>query len=270
MIYWPAKAPGEVEDFAFDFAAGGVLQGGETISSQTVTATGATVSNVAQAAGKVTFSLAGGASGVPAIITCSITTNAVPARTYVETAILPIGEEPVSLDMAKRQTRTEGTTDSDDYLLDLIQSAREYVAKYCGIAILPTAVAMTFDRFEDLKALTKAPIQSITSIQYYDANGIQQTLAGTVYETVNVASDPLRPAIRLAYNQSWPAARSASDVITVNAVVGYSVVPRPIIRAILMLVSQWYDLRSPVAVDMRGVPAEIPNAVTAMLANFRR
>jgi hypothetical protein len=45
--------------------------------------------------------------------------------------------------MAKRQVRAEGTTADDDYLLELIQSAREHVEAYCGIRIAPAAVGMT-------------------------------------------------------------------------------------------------------------------------------
>jgi uncharacterized phiE125 gp8 family phage protein len=268
MIYWPAKAPGANLSYKLDFS--GALGTGVSITGVSVAATGVTVVGTpTHDATSVTVEIEDGTLGTPGIIVCTITTDDPTSPTDVETAILPIGEEPVTLDMAKRQCRLVGTTDKDDLLLELIPAAREHVERYCGIRVVPAALAMTFDHFSDLESLSRAPVQSITSIQYYDANGVQQTLDPSVYEFVNTSADELRPAIRLAYNQQWPPIRAASDVITVSAVVGYTAVPRPIIRAILLLISHWLDSPA-VAFDMRGTPAEMPHAVDALLANHRR
>jgi hypothetical protein len=43
----------------------------------------------------------------------------------------------------------------------------------------------------------------------------------------------------------------------------------PLIRVIQFLVALWFDERNPVAVDVRGVPTELPHTVEALLANFR-
>jgi uncharacterized phiE125 gp8 family phage protein len=266
MIYWPPKAPGEVEDFDFDFTA--LLEAGETLASRTVTATGVTKDSDALASPKVLAWLSGGTLGTPGVVTCSVTTSL--ARTYAETGILPIGEEPINLDMAKRQCRAEGSTADDDYFLDLIQSARQHSEAYCAIRIAPAAVQMSFATWCDLERLTQAPVQSIVDVRYLDAAGVEQVLDPSIYEFVEVAKDPLRPLIRSAYGKSWPSVRNAVDAIRVNAVVGYTVVPKPVIRAMLLLIGQWFDIRVPVQVDARGAPAEIPNAVSALLANYRR
>lgn len=267
MIYWSAKAPGEVEDFAFDFS--GVLQTGETIASQDLAADGVTIDNNAVSGAQVLAWISGGTLGTPATVTCTVTTSA--NRTYAETAILPIGEEPINLDMAKRQLRAEGTTDDDDYILELIQSAREHVEQYCGIRVAPAAVGMAFWSFDELASLNQAPVQSIVDVRYLDTSSVEQILDASTYEFGNVAADVLRPRIRLAFSKTWPPTRQGvDDAVRVNATVGYTAAPRPVIRAMLMLISQWFDQRLPVAVDMRGVPAEIPNSVAALLANFRR
>lgn len=267
MIYWPAKPPGAVEDYEFDFSA--LLQAGETISTQSVTATGVNKDSAAPNSDgtAVQVWLSGGTLGTPGVVTCTITTSS--SRTYVETAILPIGEEPVTLAMAKAQLRYEEEDVEDSMILELIQSAREHVEKYTGTALVPAAVTMTFDTFESMDRLTRAPIQSITSVQYLDANGVQQTLDPSVYEFAIVAADPLRPRIRLAFNQQWPPIRATDDAVTVSAVVGYSVVPKPLIRAVLMFVGLWFDERNPVAVDVRGTPTELPHTMEALLANYR-
>lgn len=266
MIYWPPKAAGEVQDFVFDFS--GVLQEGESLADAQVTENGATVDASSFQAGLVTCWLSGGSTGTPAIVTCTVTTDSAPARTYSETAIVPIGEEPVSLPMAKQQVRGDGTTADDDYLLGLIQTAREHVETYCGIRIMPAAVEMSFRSFCELDRLTVAPLQSIVELRYLDTSGVEQVLDAAVYETVNVDADPLRPRIRRAYGQTWPSIRCVEDAVRVSAVVGYTVVPRPIIQAMLLLIDQWYDNRAPISVG--GSINELPNSVTALLSNYRR
>jgi uncharacterized phiE125 gp8 family phage protein len=263
MIYWPAKAPGAILDFTFDFSQ--FLQDGETVSGKTVTASGAIVNSSAIIGGnQVQVWLSAGVLGTPGVVSCSITTSQ--ARTDAETGIVPIGEEPVSLDMAKRQVRAEGTTADDAYLLELIQSAREHVEAYCGIRVAPAAVRMTFASFDALERLAQAPVQSIVDVRYLDTAGVEQVLDPAAYELVEVDADPLRPRLRLAFNQSWPAIRSAEDAVRVNAVVGYTVVPKPVIRAMLLLIGQWFDNGGVAS----GQVQELPHAVTALLSNFRR
>jgi uncharacterized phiE125 gp8 family phage protein len=266
MIYWPPKAPGEVEDFEFNFTD--ALEEGETLLTKDVVAIGVTKDSDDLESPAALVWISGGTLGTPGIVTCTVTTSL--NRTYYETAILPIGEEPVSLVMAKRQLRREDTVDDDEYILELIQAAREHVENYCSIRLMPVAVQMTFGSFDELQRLSQAPVQSIVDVRYLDTSGVEQVLDPSTYEFGIVEADELRPRIRLAFGKSWPATRLVDDAVRVNAVVGYVAVPRPIIRAMLMLITQWFNIRLPVQVDARGVPAEIPNAVSALLANHRR
>jgi hypothetical protein len=55
--------------------------------------------------------------------------------------------------------------------------------------------------------------------------------------------------------------------VRVSAIAGYTVVPKPIIRAMQLLITQWFDTRAPVA---NGVATELPNTIAALLANYRR
>lgn len=176
--------------------------------------------------------------------------------------------EPITVDDAKAQLRVVDSTD-DALIGDLITEAREHVEAYCGTRLIPGSVTMTFGRFEDLGRLTLAPVAGVTAIRYLDANGVEQTLDPSTYTLINVADDPLAPMIRLNFGKSWPSSMVASDAVRVDANVGYSVVPPPIIRAMKLLITQWYDYRTGVQIDARGVPAEVPNAVSSLLANYR-
>lgn len=176
--------------------------------------------------------------------------------------------EPVTLAQVKDQCRVDQSSTADDSLLNgFISAARQAVEAYCGIRLVTQTVLMRCSSFCDFEALPAAPLQSISSITYTDPSGNPQTLDPSIYSTMLYG---LSPAIRRAFNQKFPAVLVAEDVIAVTAVAGFTSVPTPIIHAMLLLISQWYDFRTGVQVDARGAPAEIPNTVSWLLANFRR
>lgn len=90
-----------------------------------------------------------------------------------------------------------------------------------------------------------APVQSVTSIKYLDADAIEQTLATTVYEE---RFDDLEAAVVLKHGQKWPSIRSGSRIeLTVEA--GYEVIPPTVKQAMLMFITDSYENRKPAKVD---------------------
>lgn len=175
--------------------------------------------------------------------------------------------EPVSIDQARAQCRAEGATD-DATLTGYIKAARIHVEKYCGIRLVTQTIEMRCSSFHDFERLAEAPIQTITSIAYLDPAGASQALALGVYQPVLYG---LSPRIRLKPNQSYPAVYAADDAITVVAQAGYGLaaaVPQPVVQAQLLLIGQWYDNRAAIAVGESV--NELPHAVAALLANYRR
>lgn len=69
----PPKDPSAILDHAMDWTDW--RKKGETITAQTVTSTDATITNVAQSGGVVTWRIAGGTLGQGAIVTVQITTS---------------------------------------------------------------------------------------------------------------------------------------------------------------------------------------------------
>lgn len=177
--------------------------------------------------------------------------------------------EPININQAKLQLRVDTSAD-DDLINDLIVTARQYVEKYCGITLIAAEATMTFPHFYALDRLTFAPVTEIAEIRYLDTTGVEQILDAATYELVNADADELRPMVRLAYSKFWPALRPVEDAVRVTASVGYATVPAPITRAMMLLITQWYDYREPIAVDVKGTPAELPNAMMSLLANYRR
>lgn len=178
---------------------------------------------------------------------------------------------PVSIDEVKLRLRIDAADDSDDVAL-MIAGATGYAEKYCNTRLATQNVAMKCDRFGDFGYLPEAPVQSVTSITYLDANGDTQTLADTVYE---LRADGLEAAIVLRYGQQWPATQQGSRII-VTAVVGYAAAPDPVKNAILLLIGGTYATREPA--DLPAGARPVPGAmwvagwstVDSLLANYRR
>lgn len=83
------------------------------------------------------------------------------------------------------------------------------------------------------------PIDSISSVKYYDANNAQQTLAAdTDYTLVDRGTET---SFILPTSQ-WPAHYRRPDAVTIEFVAGYEDVPRPIWQAAILIIKQLYDL----------------------------
>ncbi|TIN83107.1 head-tail connector protein [Mesorhizobium sp.] len=143
-------------------------------------------------------------------------------------------DEPVTLVEAKRQVRVD-FADDDDYLTDLIATARNHAEKYCGVYLAEQTVAVQGEDWCDLAHLPVRPVQTITSLAYVDVTGAPQTLATSVYE---LRGD----AIVLKYGQVWPPMRYGS-LITLTAVVGFADVDPAVKHAILLRVADLYENR---------------------------
>jgi uncharacterized phiE125 gp8 family phage protein len=169
---------------------------------------------------------------------------------------------PVSLAEAKAHCRVEDAAD-DATLNGLIAAATDYVEQYTGKAIITQTWRLTLDEFSDSILLPKNPVQSVVSVMYYDSQGALQTLSEDDY-TADLVSDPAWIVINA--NTSLPDLADGVNMVRINFVAGYTVVPPSIKHAILMLVAQWFDNRA--AVADRAMIA-VPHAVEALLTNYR-
>ncbi|WP_234838944.1 head-tail connector protein [Sinorhizobium meliloti] len=148
----------------------------------------------------------------------------------------------------------------DDADIDLlVKSARDNIEKYCNVRFASQTVEMKCDGFCDLQRLPEAPVSSVTSIKYIDADGVEQTLADSVYE---LRADGLEAEIVTKYGQQWPPIRLGSR-ITVTAVVGYAAAPPAVKHAALLWIADAYENRE-------NAKLEDWTALDALLCNFRR
>lgn len=170
-------------------------------------------------------------------------------------------EEPVTLAEAKAHLRLEHNED-DVYVESLITAARQYVEQICWRRVVTQEWELVLGGFPgaDEISLAKEDLKSVESVQYVDANGDEQTLSPDVY-AVDAVSEPGR--VVLAPGQSWPATAEREDAVRVRFKAGC---PRPVAQAILLLVSQMYEHRTP---EVHGALAQVHFAVDALLAPYR-
>lgn len=181
--------------------------------------------------------------------------------------VTPPIAEPVTLAEAKAHLRIEHALD-DAYIGTLITAARQHAEEVCWRAFVTQTWELVLDGFpstDDIE-LPKGKLASITSVTYIDDDGASQVLAAAEYETDTV-SMPGR--LVLAYDATWPATRDAWNAVAVRYVVGEAVgaVPAPVKQAILLLVSQLYEHRTPEVIGATIAPVQF--AVDALLRPYR-
>ena len=96
--------------------------------------------------------------------------------------VTPPVNDPVTIAEAKRQLNIAASDDAhDDKLADLIQDATETWQHDTHQKLITQTIEHVQERWEPMVRLTWRPLQSITSVQYRDANGTLQTVANTSY-----------------------------------------------------------------------------------------
>lgn len=156
--------------------------------------------------------------------------------------VTPPATEPISLAEARRQVHVaESDTTYDNELTLAIQASREQWESDTDTAVITQTLRLYGWSFYGWSIeLPRRPVQSVTSVLYYDATDTQQTLSTNIY-----ALDTPARTIRLKDNEVWPTvALNRYDGITVTYVAGYtsaSAVPAIWKQAMLLLVGYYFS-----------------------------
>jgi uncharacterized phiE125 gp8 family phage protein len=175
--------------------------------------------------------------------------------------------EPISLAEAKAHLRLETDVDNPE-VSSMIQGARQYAEEVCWRGLVTQTWELILAEFPSCgeTRLPRGNLASITSVKYIDGSGVEQTMSSGDYEA-DTASVPGK--LKLGYGKSWPAARSQWNAVKIQYVVGWSaaLVPQPIKNALLLLISQMYEHRTP---EVIGASVEqIQFSMDALLAPYR-
>lgn len=172
--------------------------------------------------------------------------------------ITPPSTYPVTLAEAKLHCRVD-IADDDALITAFITAATETAEQKTGRAIMAQTWELTLDAFPDALELTRVPVQSITSVKYYDTAGVQQTMSNTLY-ALDATDDFGFAHISPVYAGAWPETRDQTNAVAVRYVAGYAdaaSVPEGIKQWIKLMVSTMYENRETEAYSSRAVSTTV-------------
>ncbi len=139
--------------------------------------------------------------------------------------------------------------DNDNaYIALLIKAAVERFEEVTGRQLLDATFDQFFDAFPTPMKLAYPPLDSVTSVKYYDTAGAQQTLTVDDDYQVDDAGEvaSIWPG---RTNTVWPSTEPERiNAVEVRFVAGYGEaadIPERYKHAIKELVAEWYDRRLP-------------------------
>lgn len=173
--------------------------------------------------------------------------------------------EPIDLAEAKEHLRIKHD-EEDTYIQQLISTSRRYVEMYTHRALITQTIETRFDSFAYELLLPRPPLQSVSAVKYIDGDGVEQTVASSVYD-VDTFRIPGR--VTLAYSQTWPTPRQEYNAVRVTHIAGYGAAAAnvdPVLRhAVLLMIANLYENREPVVVAAGFNAAKLPLSIIAML-----
>jgi len=176
--------------------------------------------------------------------------------------------EPVSLAEVKSFLRLTGS-DEDSLLEMLVKAAREYAENFTGRQCMTATWDYSIDEIVGNEILLpRSPLQSITSINYYDTTNVLTLWASTNYV---VDSSQAPPKITEAYERYWPTTMDKANAVIIRGVYGYtsaSLVPGSLRLAILQLVAHFYENRETIYAGTI-ISGKVPIGLESLLYSFK-
>lgn len=158
----------------------------------------------------------------------------------------------------------------DDYVTALILAARKRAESDLQRALISQTWDIFYDCFpnNEIIPVPLPPLQSVTTIKYFDPSGTEQTLSDSTY-LVDANSQPAR--ITPTEGNSWPSIQVRTNAVTVRIVTGYgdasTDVPADILMAMKIAVGHWFENRQEVVVG--ATASEVPFAYKALIQSHR-
>lgn len=151
--------------------------------------------------------------------------------------------EIVSLAKAKKQLKLEEDfVDEDDLIQGYIDAAVVASENFIGGHIQQKDMIITMDGFDAVIEFEAFPLQSITTVKYWPADGGEEiALINTAYRLTQ-----LNPRVySLKFITAAPLTAVRWDAVNITNVIGYAVnkTPKPILQAVLLQVADMYERR---------------------------
>lgn len=153
----------------------------------------------------------------------------------------------VSVADLKVNERISHTQHDATLLPDSIKAAYAFLdGRYGWLnrSILTQSWTMWFPRFQQVTELKYGPVQSVTAVKYFDADGVEQTLSATAYE---VTTGDVTGHVYKKSDTIWPVIDTRQRAVSVEYVAGFgdaADIPFPVKqnlkKAILLMASHYY------------------------------
>lgn len=161
-----------------------------------------------------------------------------------KTAIAPT-EEPIDLGTIKLHCRID--TDADDALIEevYLPAARSHLEFLTRRQWMSATLLLALDEFPRCPwiVLPRPPLQSVSSLKYYDGANTLQTWASSNY-FVDAISEPGR--LVLASASMWPGTYARPNAVQITYVAGWLAaedMPRELHQALFLLIAHFYERR---------------------------
>lgn len=115
----------------------------------------------------------------------------------------------------------------------------------------------------------RPPVQSITSVKYYDPSGALQTLATNVYQ-LDLSQEPNR--IFPVLGKVWPSIASIPGAVQITFIAGptdISLIPEDQKLAMKLCVGDFYENREDTVIGTRLVALQLPDGVQKLMAPYK-
>lgn len=178
---------------------------------------------------------------------------------------LTIAAVPLALPVTLAEAKAFANIDHDDddgLVSELIEAARDHLEQITSRVFVETTFMLTLDEFPPNEIqLPRSPLSSVSSIEYDDELGAEQTLSPSQYE-VDATTEHgwILPA-----DGVWPTTFDGINAVRIRFIAGYAHpnspedhaarVPLRAKLAIKQLVSFWYGQRE---VGADSAPIEVP------------
>lgn len=182
--------------------------------------------------------------------------------------------DPIALYEARAQCHIDSPNE-DGLLAGYILAARDAAETYLRRKLVTQTWELTIDgnwprertrgQILPLIRLPFPPLQSVTSVTYYDTAGALQTLAANQYR---VSTTEYEGTIEPAYGVTWPSVRDQSETIIVRFVCGYAgAIPESVRQALLLTIGHFFEHRESVITGT--IASAMPHSAETLLFPYR-
>jgi uncharacterized phiE125 gp8 family phage protein len=139
-----------------------------------------------------------------------------------------------------------------------------------GKCLIKQTWNLKLDRFPPVIELPLAPLQAVTSVWYYDANGVNTQLLSENYQVAGIGAHgpgEMWPGV----GKCWPSTQyGLKEAVSITFRAGFgdlpADVPASLRHAVKMLVSHWYENRETVSF---ANPTELPIGLRDLILSWR-